>query len=91
MSHKFSIEITPKKQLTEEEYTEIITLCSQAFGEDYTLSQAGFEDSVHVLARLEGVLVSHAEWITRWLQVGSGPLMRAAYVEGVTRLYVDLG
>lgn len=42
-----------------------------------------FVDTVHILARLDGKLISHALWITRWLQIGSGPVLRTAYVEGV--------
>jgi aminoglycoside 2'-N-acetyltransferase I len=83
MNRKLSLEIIPKNQLTKADSDEIITLCSQAYEEDYAPYLADFEDSIHILARLEGVLVSHALWITRWLQVGTGPMMRTAYVEGV--------
>lgn len=83
MSQNLTLEIIPKNQLSESDSNEIITLCSQAFEEDYAPYHAAFEDSHHILARLEGVLVSHALWITRWLQVGPGPLMHTAYVEGV--------
>ena len=83
MSHKLTIEIIPKNQLSEADNTEIIVLCSQAYEEDYAPYLAAFEDSFHILAHCEGVLVSHALWITRWLQIGTDPLMRTAYVEGV--------
>lgn len=83
MSHKLTLKIVLKSHLTETESAEIIALCSQAYEEDYTPYMATFEDSCHILARHEGLLVSHACWITRWLQIGSGPLMRTAYVEGV--------
>ena len=39
-----------------------------------------------MLAFQAGELVSHAAWVTRWLQVGideNAPLLRTAYVEGV--------
>ncbi len=83
MSHKLTLETIPKNQLTEAESIEIITLCSHAYEEDYTPYLATFEDSSHILARLKGALVSHALWITRWLQIGTGPLVHTAYVEGV--------
>jgi Predicted acetyltransferase involved in intracellular survival and related acetyltransferases len=36
-----------------------------------------------VLGRFDGHLVSHALWVTRYLQAGHGPLLRTAYVEAV--------
>ena len=39
---------------------------------------------MHVLARdEEGALVSHAEFVPRWLQAGGHEVMRTAYVEAV--------
>jgi aminoglycoside 2'-N-acetyltransferase I len=83
MTHKLELEIIPKAQLSSLRYKAIIDLCSRAYEEDYAPFMAAFDDAVHVLARLDGVLVSHALWITRWLQIGAGPLLRTAYVEGV--------
>jgi aminoglycoside 2'-N-acetyltransferase I len=83
INHKLTLEIIPRNQLSEVESAEIITTCSHAFEEDIAPYLAVFEDPIHILARLEGVLVSHALWITRWLQIGTGPMMRAAYVEAV--------
>lgn len=40
-------------------------------------------DSVHVLVRFNGTLVSHACWVTRWLQPEGSPPLRTAYVEAV--------
>jgi aminoglycoside 2'-N-acetyltransferase I len=83
MNEKFTITVIPINQLSKAESIEIIDLCSRAYGEDYTPYMATFEKPTHILARLEGVLVSHVLWITRWLQIRTGPLMRTAYVEGV--------
>jgi hypothetical protein len=83
MSDKLDLAIIPKNQLSESDRTAIVTLCSQAYGEDYAPFLETFSDSVHVLARLHGMLVSHALWITRWLQIADGDLLRTAYVEGV--------
>jgi aminoglycoside 2'-N-acetyltransferase I len=63
--------------------TEITALCSRAFEQDYAPSLATFPQPVHVLAYCETALVSHALWVTRWLQQGEGPLLRTAYVEGM--------
>jgi aminoglycoside 2'-N-acetyltransferase I len=83
MHQKLDLEVIPKDQLSEADYAAILTLCSQAFEEDYGPYMETFSDSVHVLARQNGVLASHALWVTRWLQVGDDPLLHTAYVEGV--------
>jgi GNAT superfamily N-acetyltransferase len=64
--------------------TEIIRLCESAYSEDFSRLFEELTGSVHVLARDErGVLVSHAEWVTRWLQPDGLPALRTAYVEAV--------
>ena len=64
--------------------TEIIDLCEAAYGEDFSRLFDDFAGSVHVLARDEhGTLVSHAEWLTRWLHPAGQPVLRTAYVEAV--------
>ena len=83
MSDHLRLKTVSKHDLTHTENSEILGLCSQAYEEDYAPHLETFKNSCHILARLEGRLVSHALWITRWLQIGSGPLMRTAYVEGV--------
>ena len=63
---------------------EIIDLCESAYGEDFSRLFEERHDSVHVLARDDrGRLVSHAEWVTRWLQPAEHPVLRTAYVEAV--------
>jgi aminoglycoside 2'-N-acetyltransferase I len=59
----------------------IIALCSRAYGEDMAPYFALLPEPVHVVARLDGAIVSHALWVTRWLQAGKGGLLRTAYVE----------
>jgi aminoglycoside 2'-N-acetyltransferase I len=78
-----TITIKPGDSLSQVEYTEILELCSRVFEEDYAPYLKTFQEPVHVLGSLDGVLVSHALWITRWMQIGEGPLLRTAYVEGV--------
>jgi aminoglycoside 2'-N-acetyltransferase I len=66
---------------------EIIDLCQAAYGEDFTRLFEELTGSVHVLARDQrGVLVSHAEWVTRWLQPAGHPVFRTAYVEAVATI-----
>jgi aminoglycoside 2'-N-acetyltransferase I len=83
MKIDLDIEVKKNRDLSEKELADIIDLCSRAFHTDYRLFLNTFPDSTHVLGHLENTLVSHALWITRWLQVGDSPLMRTAYIEGV--------
>lgn len=59
----------------------IAKLCHRAYGEP--LSPTDFADPHHVIGLRGETVVSHALWVTRWLQVGDGPLLRTAYVEAV--------
>lgn len=63
--------------------SEVLEFCHLAFGEDLTELYATLGPRTHVLVRDEGAIVSHAMWVTRWLQVGDGPLLETAYVEAV--------
>ncbi len=72
-------------------HDEIVALCSAAFKLDYAPFLRSFGPATHVLARLDGALVSHALWITRWLQQGQGPLLRTAYIEGVATVATRRG
>ena len=83
MSDHLSLKTVFKRNLTHTESSDILRLCSQAYEEDYAPYLEAFENARHILACLDGKLVSHALWITRWLQIGRGPLLRTAYVEGV--------
>ena len=66
---------------------EIIHLCESAYGEDFSRLFQELQESVHVLARDEhGLLVSHAEWVIRWLQPADHPVLRTAYVEAVATI-----
>jgi len=82
---KPDLTITIKKgdSLSRVEYKEILDLGTRGFEEDYAPFLQTFQAPVHVLGRVEGILVSHALWITRWMQIEDGPYLRTAYVEGV--------
>ena len=58
-----------------------MTLCREAYQEplDSYLEDVGA--GVHLLGRVDGAVVSHAMFVERWLQLGSGQLLRTAYVE----------
>ena len=63
--------------------TEIIALCTAAYEEDFADMFVMLPGSHHVLAHLNGQLVSHAAWVTRWLQPEGMPVLRTAFVEAV--------
>lgn len=83
MEIELQIEITRVDDLTPELIAEIHTLCNQAYGEDLEPLFNTFTDATHVLSFVDDTLVSHAMWVTRWLQPGDGPKLRTAYVEMV--------
>ncbi|MFN2202330.1 MAG: GNAT family N-acetyltransferase [Caldilineaceae bacterium] len=80
---QFEIGIVRQQELSEKERAAVVSLCSRVFEEDYAPALASFIDATHLLGLVDGALVSHALWYTRWLQTGNGPLLRTAYVEGV--------
>jgi aminoglycoside 2'-N-acetyltransferase I len=81
--HKFIITVKPKEKLTFFEINGIIDFCSQAFEEEYSPYYLTYIDPIHVLGKLDGELVSHALWITRYLQIRDQSVLRTAYIEGV--------
>lgn len=71
------------RDLTPAGRAEIIGLCTLAYAEDFSDFFEVLPNSTHLLARLEGELVSHAAWVTRWLQPEGGPMLTTAFVEAV--------
>ncbi len=69
--------------LSETDRKTIIVLSNCAYDEDLEPLFNTFVGATHVLGYHNGLLVSHALWVTRYLQVGSGPLLRTAYIEAV--------
>jgi aminoglycoside 2'-N-acetyltransferase I len=79
----WEIHVRSSAELSSEARDEILALCDRAYGEDLRAAFDEFVEPVHVLATVEGTIVSHALWVTRWLApAGSAPL-RTAYVEAV--------
>jgi predicted acetyltransferase len=77
------IEVKASNRLSRKDLDEIVSLCSRAYDEPYQPYLQTFSEPVHIMARIAGVLVSHALWITRWMQVEGGQLLKTAYVEAV--------
>jgi aminoglycoside 2'-N-acetyltransferase I len=83
MATELKLEIIRDIHLTDEQRSAIHVLCNRAYEEDLTSLFNTFSDTTHVLGYLEETIVSHAMWVTRWLQPGDGPYLRTAYVEMV--------
>jgi len=83
MNSALRIEAIKGKDLSSDERKAIIAFCTRAFEEDFEALFSAFGDTTHVLGYQAGMLVSHALWLTRWLQADEGPLLRTAYVEAV--------
>jgi aminoglycoside 2'-N-acetyltransferase I len=78
------IEILPSRAASPTVRDAIVAVCSEAYGEPFAPYLDGLPDPVHVLARVDGVIVSHAAWVTRELRVDGLPApLRAAYIEAV--------
>jgi aminoglycoside 2'-N-acetyltransferase I len=81
------LEVVAADALNHAARAEIIDLCQSAYREDFTRLFEELPGSIHVLARDErGLLVNHAEWVTRWLQPADHRALRTAYVEAVATI-----
>jgi aminoglycoside 2'-N-acetyltransferase I len=78
-----NLRVINSQDLSRQEYTEILALCSRAYERDYEPFMITFHDATHVLGYYDNILVSHALWITRWLQSADLPALQTAYVEAV--------
>lgn len=83
MSHDITFEVARAEELDSARRAEIIRLCAIAYEEDFDQLFEGLPNSTHVLAYQDGKLVSHAAWVTRWLQPERQESLRTAYVEAV--------
>jgi aminoglycoside 2'-N-acetyltransferase I len=82
-SSNLEIQVKACRELSRDEYTEILALCTQAFERDYSPFLKMFPNPTHILGRYHHKLVTHVLWITRWLQIESSPLLRTAYIEAL--------
>lgn len=80
---EFRFEVRRGSGLSVNEQAAILSLCTDAYEEDFRPFLALFTEPIHVLAWQEETLVSHLLWITRWLQIDDGPLLCTAYIEAV--------
>ena len=76
-----SIQVVPGPLTTPSTRHDILHLCNSAYGAELTAYFDALTPDSHLLAKLDSQLVGHAMIVTRWLQCGTGPLLRTAYVE----------
>ena len=66
---------------------EVQSLCGRAYaGENLGPLWAAYAADGYVVGFVDGLAVSQAMVVTRWLQAGAGPRLRTAYVELVATL-----
>lgn len=82
MTETLRIDIWPRSALPSAQYADIVALCSRAYEEPFAHVLAAFKDATHVIASVNGELVSHALWVPRTLTC-AGTRLRSAYVEAV--------
>ncbi|HVB64575.1 MAG TPA: GNAT family N-acetyltransferase [Nitrolancea sp.] len=90
------LSVLPTAALSESVKIEIVDLCTRAFDEDFSELfplVAGAVAPMHVLARLNGKLVSHAMWSERPLFLADGTTVVSAYLDAVATdpAYQDIG
>lgn len=86
MDENLRLEVLHADQLTPEQLAEIHALCNHAYAVyDVDLEPLfrTFTDTTHVLGWLGSAIVSHAMWVTRWLQPSTQVPLRTAYIEMV--------
>ncbi|AUH53162.1 GNAT family N-acetyltransferase [Chromobacterium sp. ATCC 53434] len=81
-----SFTVVPNRDLSAHQRDGILSLCSQAYEEDFSPQLGGLEDATHLLVHDAGELVSHAAWLQRELRADGLPPLRSAYVEAVATL-----
>jgi aminoglycoside 2'-N-acetyltransferase I len=78
-----SVEVVESVAMPSPTRQAIVDLCTEAYDEDFSPLLPLVGPGVHVLGRIDGIPISHAMWVTRWLQVAGRPPLRTAYVEAV--------
>lgn len=76
-------DVVPSAAVHGELRAQLLSLYSRAYQEDFSPYLAPLSPAVHLLARLDGKLVSHAAWVERELRAANLAPLRTAYVEAV--------
>ena len=83
MTSSLTFEVIATDKLTVAQHEAVVELCTAAYAFDFSDFFVQMPGCVHVLAWQAGILVSHAAWVTRWLQPAGHAPLRTAYVEAV--------
>ena len=83
MDENLKVEVLHADQLASEQIAEIHALCHRAYHADLESLFQTFTDATHVIGWWGSAMVSHAMWVTRWLQISDQPPLRTAYIEMV--------
>ena len=83
MDEILKVEVLHADQLAPEHLAVIHALCNRAYDADLELLFQTFTDATHVIGWWGSAIVSHAMWVTRWLQPSNQSPLRTAYVEMV--------
>lgn len=93
MSDRLRVKVVSGESLSDADRGDIVSLCNRAYEANIEPLFDTFVDATHVLGFYAGSLASHAMWVTRWLQPGTGQVpctpstgqvpLRTAYVEMV--------
>lgn len=83
MTDQLRLEVIESASLRAAQRSAIIEMCNRAYEEDLAPLFDTFGAAMHVLGYYDQTLVSHAMWVTRWLQPGTLSLLRTAYIEMV--------
>jgi aminoglycoside 2'-N-acetyltransferase I len=86
MDEYLKLEVLRADQLTSEQLAGIHALCNRAYAVyDVDLEPLfqTFTDTTHVISWWRSAMVTHAMWVTRWLQPNNQHPLRTAYVEMV--------
>jgi aminoglycoside 2'-N-acetyltransferase I len=78
-----AIDVLDSQSISAGALAEVRDLCTEAYDEDFTEILAQVGPGVHVLGWMDSLLVSHAMWVTRWLEPAGRSALRTAYVEAV--------
>jgi aminoglycoside 2'-N-acetyltransferase I len=81
-----TLEVVGSDEISLARRLEIIRLLNAAYREEVSGLLATLGSATHVLAVEDGAVVTHAMWVTRWLQPGDLPPLNTAYVEMVATL-----
>lgn len=84
MDQGIKLEVIRFDNLTTDKLESIHATCNRASEEALTALFNTFRDATHVLGDFGETIVSHAMWVTRWLQPGNVPQLRTAYLVIVT-------